>query len=55
MTIDIWPGIGPGIRQGITAAMAPHVRLDRERHAGALAKPTNDGMEALSRHRTAAI
>ena len=49
------PRIVSSIRQGVTAAMAEHVRVDREWHSGALAEASNERMEAFSRRRAAAL
>ena len=49
------PGIVSRIRQGITACMPQHVRVDWESHSGPLAEPRDQGMEALGGHRAAAL
>ncbi len=49
------PRIVAGVRQGETAGMPEHVRMDRKRHPGALAEACDQCVEALGRHRTAAL
>jgi hypothetical protein len=34
-------GVVAGVRQGVAAAMAQHVRMDRKRHFGASPDPTD--------------
>jgi len=49
------PRIVAGVRQGETAGVPEHVRVDRKRHSGALAEARNQCVETLGRHRTAAL
>jgi hypothetical protein len=44
-----------GVRQGETATVPEHVRVDRKRHAGALAEPGDQCVEDLGRHRATAL
>ena len=45
------PRIVAGVRQGETAGVPEHVRVDRKRHSGA----RDQCVEALGRHRTSAL
>src|SRR5437016_5291483 len=49
------PGIVTRIRQRKAAGVPQHVRVDRERHAGPLTEARDERMEALWRHRAAAL
>jgi hypothetical protein len=44
-----------GIGKRITTRMPQHVRMDREGHPGALPDPMDQRVEALGRHRPAAL
>ena len=49
------PRIVAGVRQGETAGMPEHVRVDRKRHPIALAEACDQCVEALGRHRASAL
>ncbi len=49
------PRIVAGVRQGEAAGLPEHVRVDRKRHPGALAEARDQCVEALGRHRAAAL
>ena len=49
------PRIVPLVGKLVAAAMPKHVGMDREGHAGSLAETLDQGMEALRRHRRAAL
>jgi hypothetical protein len=44
------PGIVPFVGKLVATAVAQHVGMDREGHAGPLAETSNQGMETLGRH-----
>jgi len=49
------PRIVPLVGKLVTAAMAQHVGMDGERHAGPFAEALDQGMEAFRRHRRGAL
>jgi hypothetical protein len=49
------PRIVAGVRQGETAGVPEHVRVDRKRYPGALAEACDQCVEALGRHRAALV
>jgi hypothetical protein len=49
------PRIVPGVRQGEAARVPQHVRVDRKRHASALAKARDERVKALRRHWATAL
>jgi len=49
------PRIVAGVRQGEAAGVPEHLRVDRKRHPGALAEARDQCVEALGRHRAAAL
>ncbi len=44
-----------GVRQGETARVPEHVRMDRKRHPGAPAKARDERVKALGRHWATAL
>ena len=49
------PRIVAGVRQSKAAGVPEHVRVNRKRHPGALAEACDQCVEALGRHRAAAL